>query len=80
MDEGRPLYPIRQKTSQSPGERNLPRESHHGRSPLAGEKFVSQLLTDITPQRSRFLHRSGYGKFDLLFGPPGEKARTAPKS
>lgn len=34
-------------------------------SPLAGEKFVSQLLTDITPQRFWFLHRSGW-EIDLL--------------
>ncbi|MEJ2069848.1 MAG: hypothetical protein P8X58_05475, partial [Syntrophobacterales bacterium] len=34
-------------------------------TPLAGEKFVSQLLTDVTPQRFWFLHRSGW-KIDLL--------------
>ena len=34
-------------------------------SPLAGEKFVSQLLTDVTPQRFWFLHRSGW-EIDLL--------------
>jgi hypothetical protein len=34
-------------------------------SPLAGEKFVASLLTDVTPQRFWFLHRSGW-EIDLL--------------
>jgi hypothetical protein len=34
-------------------------------TPLAGEKFVSSLLTDVTPQRFWFLHRSGW-EIDLL--------------
>ncbi len=34
-------------------------------SPLAGEKFVSSLLTNVTPQRFWFLHRSGW-EIDLL--------------
>ena len=35
-------------------------------SPLAGEKFVSQLLTDVTPQRFSFLDRAGW-EINLLF-------------
>jgi hypothetical protein len=35
-------------------------------SPLAGEKFVASLLTDVTPHRFWFLHRSGW-EIDLLF-------------
>ena len=35
-------------------------------SPLAGEKFVSQLLTDVTPSRFWFLDRAGW-EIDLLF-------------
>ncbi len=34
-------------------------------SPLAGEKFVASLLTDVTPHRFWFLHRSGW-EIDLL--------------
>ena len=34
-------------------------------SPLAGEKFVASLLTDVSPQRFWFLHRSGW-EIDLL--------------
>ncbi|MEJ2093371.1 MAG: hypothetical protein P8X65_14405, partial [Syntrophobacterales bacterium] len=34
-------------------------------TPLAGEKFVASLLTDVTPQRFWFLHRSGW-EIDLL--------------
>jgi hypothetical protein len=34
-------------------------------SPLSGEKFVSQLLTDITPHRFWFLDRAGW-EIDLL--------------
>ena len=34
-------------------------------SPLAGEKFVASLLTDVSPHRFWFLHRSGW-EIDLL--------------
>ena len=57
--EGRLLHPVFQEISQSSGERKLYREPHHQLFPTGGEKFVSPLLTDITPQRFWFLPRLG---------------------
>ena len=62
---GGTLYPVPQKISQSSDRGSYSESPTISYSPLAGEKFVSSLLTDVTPQRFWFLHRSGW-EIDLL--------------